>query len=149
MFAASCISNGIGIAMMFMLIITNREHISRNKLTRYLFQAVIITILSCGAEIVGFAADGKPGMVFTVILYISDSWLFFSVILITYLWLMFICCLTENSVSRVMNGVILGIDLIGALGLILNAGLAPSPTDVSCHHWSSKPASFFLKFFFM
>ena len=120
MFAASCISNGIGIAMMLMLIITNREHINRNRLTRHLFRAVIVTILSCIAEIIGFAADGKPGMVFTVILYISDSWLFFSVILITYLWLVFVCCLTENSVSRVMNGVVLGIDLIGVAALILN-----------------------------
>ena len=119
MFTASCISNGIGIAMMLMLIITNREHIRRNRLTKYLFRAVIITLLSCMAEIIGFAADGRQGMTFTVILYICDSWLFFSVILITYLWLVFVCCLTENSVSRVMHGVILGIDLIGTIGMIL------------------------------
>lgn len=120
MFEASCISNGIGIAMMLMLIITNREHIRRNRLTKYLFRAVIVTLLSCIAEIIGFAADGRPGMDFTVILYLCDSWLFFAVILITYLWLMFICCLTENSVSRVMHGVILGMDLIGVFSLILN-----------------------------
>ena len=53
MFTASCISNGIGIAMMLMLIITNREHIRRNRLTKYLFRAVIITLLSCMAEIIG------------------------------------------------------------------------------------------------
>lgn len=78
MFTASCISNGIGIAMMLMLIITNREHIRRNRLTKYLFRAVIITLLSCMAEIIGFAADGRQGMTFTAILYICDSWLFFS-----------------------------------------------------------------------
>ncbi|MGN0701945.1 MAG: GGDEF domain-containing protein [Lentihominibacter sp.] len=120
MFTSSCISNGIGIAMMLMLIITNREHINRNRLTRYLFQAVIVTFISCLAEIIGFAADGLPGTGYTIILYLCDSWLFVAVILITYLWLMFICCLTENSISGVMKGVILGIDIIGMLALIIN-----------------------------
>lgn len=120
MLTTAFISNGIGIAMMFVLIITNREHIKRTKMTRYLSWAVYVTILSCIAEIVGFAIDGRQGTVFTVIGYINNSWLFFAVILVTSLWLLVIAAMTETKLSNPLRGAIVGINAIGIAALIVN-----------------------------
>ncbi|MCQ2414169.1 MAG: GGDEF domain-containing protein [Clostridia bacterium] len=120
MFTSVCVSNGIGLFMLIMLLFTNREHFSVRKHTKYLLYMVYVAMASCCADMIAYGIDGKPGWVITVLIYLVNSWLFCGVILVTYFWLRLGNDFLGASMSKIGDIAIFSLDALGLLALVVN-----------------------------
>jgi len=120
MFTTVCVGNGIGIALMIMLLITNREHFNKEKRARYLLGIVCVTLASCMADILAFAFDGRPGAWVTVLLYAVNSWLFFAVVLVACFWVRLEFDFIGATATKAERGIHGIIDIAALLILVIN-----------------------------
>jgi len=114
------VTNGIGLALMIMFLITNSEHFVSLRRTKYLLALIIITAVTCIDEILSYMLNGKQGTFYTVVLYIIGFWTFLANILMSYYWIKLECQCIGVKLHKAANIAILVLDALGVLVLIAN-----------------------------
>lgn len=119
---AICIADGLG--AMLCIALLGARICSRKKPGKEvkLLRIMLYTVLSaCLTEMLVFIFDGKPGILNFLFLYIGNTWLFISNIVICSLWVAVVLAhICGNGVPRSQKVLIGVLDTVGFLSLIVN-----------------------------
>ncbi len=120
MFVTVCVSNSIGIVLMLMVLIVNKSLYLRGSRLKNLVYMIASTILACACDMAAFALDGKEGVLYTVLIYIVNSWLFLAVIVVSFCWARLLAECIGVKMSKIFRTVIAVVYSFGLLMLVLN-----------------------------
>lgn len=114
------IGNAIGIALLLVLIFSNRSRFSQNKDTRMLMKLLLICIMACLADPIVYTVDGRSGIVHTIIIYVGNSWLYMANMLTGIYWVRFLISHLGLKMSTIRKNIYIGVFCFGCLCLIIN-----------------------------
>ncbi|MDD6651979.1 MAG: GGDEF domain-containing protein [Eggerthellales bacterium] len=114
------IANGIGIVLMLTLVFSNRHRLNDDKGAALIYALMGVCLLACVCDPIAYYIDGKPGFLVTVLIYLTNSYLFLANIATGSLWVFFI---TEHlgipfsDTRKKVYGALVG---LGITALLLN-----------------------------
>lgn len=82
--------NALGVALLLTLILGNTSRLSGDRDLRTLIKIMFIAISGCVMDAVSYTVDGHSGFIYTVLIYVSNSWLYFANMLVGKLWVTFV-----------------------------------------------------------
>lgn len=120
--AAICIADGFGVILSTIMlgarVWIKNERSTEAKLLRMM---LVTTLISCLADIFVFVFDGKGGSLLFILLYLGNTWLFVSNVLIGTLWVMvLIAHISGDKLPLNQKVLVLVLDIIGTTVLLFN-----------------------------
>lgn len=117
---AAFVGNIIGIMLLSTIYFCNRDRISDTPESKILLRMMLVDFLVCVLDPLTYVIDGRPGLLSTVFLYASNSWLYLSTLLMSLLWVRFLSCHLCIPFSRQRRLVYNVLFLIAVLCLVIN-----------------------------
>jgi len=94
------IGNGLGIGLLFTLFFSNVGKIVSDKEVRSVFRLMLIAGVACSMDPIVYLVDGRPGLFYTIVIYVGNTILYLSNMLIGRVWLKFLSNHIGMTVSR-------------------------------------------------
>lgn len=114
------VSNAIGIVLLATLIFSNRGMRAYNQDINQIFKIVWVAMLSCIVDPIMYTVDGRQGILYTIIIYVGNSWIYLANILVADAWLKFL----SNHLNRKISGrnklLLDAMMIFGVISLIIN-----------------------------
>ncbi len=114
------IANGMGLMLLSGILMGNAFKMQKKTESCMLYLMAIVLIICCIVDPIVFTVDGKPGLFYTVILYVGNLLLYIANLVYTPLFLLLIERNSMGTNSKRMLKVILVVDLIFLGILVIN-----------------------------
>lgn len=94
----------------------------KSNLEIKLFRRMLYTaFISCVADIIVFVFDGKPGVFIYILLFLGNTWLFVSNVILGSLWMMTVINhITGEGLPDMQKKLVFSLDVIGGVVLLIN-----------------------------
>ena len=112
--------NAIAIALLLTLLFSNRKRLNDSKDFKIVFKMLLVTCSACIVDAVSYTIDGRAGLAVTIAIYITNSWLYISTMLVGKLWFDFLVEHINIPVNKALRGIMNGIFALGTLALVIN-----------------------------
>lgn len=114
------IVNILGIMLLLTLFLSNQHRLYDDKDEKIIFRMMMITLFACIVDPIVFYSDGKPGLIYTIIIYIGSIYIYFANIAIGYTWVNFITSHLSIPFSNKRKIIYFGMAVFSVLCLIAN-----------------------------
>lgn len=120
--AAICIADGLGAVLAIIMIGARVWWRDKSNLEIKLFRRMLYTaFISCVADIIVFVFDGKPGVFIYILLFLGNTWLFVSNVILGSLWMMTVINhITGEGLPDMQKKLVFSLDVIGGVVLLIN-----------------------------
>ena len=143
--AAIYIADGMGAILSVIMLGAHIWTRDKNNNEVKMFRMMLVTtLMSCLADIVAFMFDGKPGLICFLLLYISNTWLFISNVILGSLWIMTVIThISGRGLPGRQKVLLYVLDSIGCITLVINL-FSPVVFNVDSNNVYSRGPLFWL-----
>lgn len=114
-------ANFLGIMLALTLYVANSWRWKREDLENLLLIFMLILVgISCITEPAAFLISGKEGGIYTILIYLCDTWTYAANLLASASWFVFIAYHLDNRIPRIPVNIINALVAIGLLLLFVN-----------------------------
>ena len=114
-------ANFLGIMLALTLYVANSWRWKREDLENLLLIFMLILVgITCIAEPAAFFISGKEGGIYTILIYLCDTWTYAANLLASASWFVFIAYHLDNRIPRIPVNIINALVAVGLLLLFVN-----------------------------
>ena len=114
-------ANFLGIMLALTLYVANSWRWKREDLENLLLIFMLILVgITCIAEPAAFLISGKEGGIYTILIYLCDTWTYAANLLASASWFVFIAYHLDNRIPRIPVNIINALVAVGLLLLFVN-----------------------------
>lgn len=84
------IGNALGLMLLITLLFSNIGKGTEKNDIENVFRIIIVAMIACIADPVVYSVDGKEGLIYTIIIYAGNSWLYIANMLTGVFWVQFV-----------------------------------------------------------
>ena len=117
---AVCVGDGAAVLLLATLFFSNLTRINDDEDLRMLYKLLIIVLLGAVADWFSHVFDGHPGTIFTVLLYVSKSYVYFANIVAGVLWVKYVAFHLKVRLHRVHVMALKVVTVVGCLLIVVN-----------------------------
>ena len=115
------VSNGLGVLLLITLLASNYWRLQNSTKENKIFIALLALVaVTCLDDIAAFTCDGQPGALCYAVVYISNFWLYVMNILLSLLWLRFICVHLSLRLTKSNAFLIIALNVVAVILLVMN-----------------------------
>lgn len=114
------IINILGIMLMLGNYWGRSINIKKSQEDKYMIWITLSVTISCIVDSLVSFCSGKAGFFYCIIIYLGNTWLYFSIMLIGPLWVLLIESHNKTTKVKLLHSLINYISLLGVIGLFIN-----------------------------
>ena len=114
------VGDGAAILLLGTLFFSNLTRTSDDDDLKKLYRLLVIVLLGAVADWFSHIFDGRPGMLYTVLLYMSNSYMYFANVVAGVLWIQYVAFHLKIRLHRIHILILKVVTVIGCLLILVN-----------------------------
>lgn len=109
-----------GIMLIIILFFSNMNMYDKDKNMKIIFKLMLVVLLACLSDIIVYYVDSLEGWFYTLVIYITGSWLFIANVLTGYMWVKFLTEHLKIPFSKIRKRIYIGLIIFACILLFIN-----------------------------